>query len=81
VAEAEAEAEAAAEHAATELTDLQKKASCYDDGVRGDAGARGRARMTQSDDPLRQGMIARSLLDESERRQGQYEEALALRAG
>ena len=50
VAEA-AEAEAVA-HAAAELADTQKKASFYDAALRDDPGARDRARMAQSDDPL-----------------------------
>ena len=77
---AEAAAAAATEHAAATLADLQKKASLYDAALRDDAGARDRARRAQSDDPLRQGMIARARLDESERRQEQFREVLELRA-
>ena len=77
---AEAAAAAAAAHAASELADLEKKASFYDTAIRDDEGARDRARRAAPDDPLRQGMIARARLDESERRQQQFKEVLELRA-
>ena len=77
---AEAAAAAAAAHAASELADLEKKASFYDAAIRDDEGARDRARRAESDDPLCQGMIARARLDESERRKEQFREVLELRA-
>ena len=62
VAEAAAAAAAAA-HAASELADLEKKASFFDANIQDDEGARDRARRAESDDPLCQGMIARARLD------------------
>ena len=77
---AEAAAAAAAAHAASELADLEKKASFFDANIQDDEGARDRARRAESDDPLCQGMIARARLDESERRKEQFREVLELRA-
>ena len=54
---AEAAAAAAAAHAASELADLEKKASFYDAAIRDDEGARDRARRAEFYDPLRQGMF------------------------
>ena len=75
---AEAAAAAAAAHAASELADLEKKAPFYDTAIRDDEGPRDRARRAESDDPLRQGMVARTRLDEQERRQEQFREVLEL---
>jgi len=77
---AEAAAAAAAAHAASELADLEKKASFFDANIQDDEGARDRTRRAESDDPLCQGMIARARLDESERRKEQFREVLELRA-
>ena len=79
-AAAEAAAAAAVAQAAAELEDLEKKASVYDAALRDDEGARDRARRAAPDDPLRQGMVARMRLGESQRRQDRYAEVLELGA-
>ena len=66
---AEAFMAAAAEYEAALLADLERKAAFFDTAVVGDPLALGRAMAAPSGDPVREGMIARSLLNESAIRQ------------
>ena len=71
---------AAAEYEAARLADFERKAAFFDAAVVGDPLALVRAMAAPSGDPVREGMIARSLLDESAIRQQRFAEYLAERA-
>ena len=77
---AEASMAAAVEQAAARLADLERKAAFFDAAVVGDPLALGRAMAAPSGDPVREGMIARNLLDESAIRQQRFAESLEERA-
>ena len=77
---AEASMAAAAEYEAARLADLERKAAFFDAAVVGDPLALGRAIAAPSGDPVREGMIARNLLDESAIRQQRFAESLEERA-
>ena len=71
---------AAVEQAAARLADLERKAAFFDAAVVGDPLALGRAMAAPSGDPVREGMIARSLLNESAIRQQRFAESLEERS-
>ena len=77
---AEASMAAAAEYEAARLADLERKAAFFDAAVVGDPLALGRAMAAPSGDPVREGMIARNLLDESAIRQQRFAESLEERS-
>ena len=77
---AEASMAAAVEQAAARLADLERKAAFFDAAVVGDPLALGRAMAAPSGDPVREGMIARNLLDESAIRQQRFAESLEERS-
>ena len=77
---AEASMAAAVEQAAARLADLKRKAAFFDAAVVGDPLALGRAMAAPSGDPVREGMIARNLVDESAIRQQRFAESLEERS-
>ena len=79
-AAAEKAADDAAAHAVSELADLKEKASFFEEALLTNPCASLMAGLAGPDSPLRQGMIARARLDESDRRQLQHEEQLELGA-
>ena len=68
------------EQAAARLADLERKAAFFDAAVVGDPLALGRAMAAPSGDPVREGMIARSLLNESAIRLQRFAESLEERS-